>query len=794
MLFRILKNDLRHKRGINIILFIFMVLATVFVASSVNNILVVSNATKYCMDKGKVADEFISSYGEEDSQKIETWLQASSYVKDYSRNEAIILGNANIDSFAGKDGKDYGVNATIMLQPQWKDNMIIFDKSGNLVEMNDGEIGMAQDQLDANGLKIGDEITFKFNDTYKTFKITKVLMDPAFGGDYVGMTRYLISDHDYNEVKNTKMTINYCFNVNTDDKDGFYKAFTKQAFNIGVIIDRNMFESAYVVTMLEAGMLIIIGICLILIAFLILRFTIVFTLQEEYKEIGIMKAIGIKNYLIKRIYLIKYFILVAVAAVVGCIISVPISNGMLHSVGETILLEDATANFGINILCSIFVAVIVVLLCYFCANRLRKFSAIEAIRNGSNGERFKKKSKLALHKRSRMKTPFFLALNDICSNMKRYVVLLLTFIIGTIMIILPVNAITSFGSDEMAKNFMLDTDADFYLGSDVTDETQSDTIASLNLTAMKEKIERLESKFKDGGYDVDISTLGFYSLSYYGEDDSVTYQLLSSYPINSDLSFVQLVDGTEPKLENEIAMSENAMKDLGVKIGDTVHVKVNNKVKDFIITASYQNFMQMGKSAILSPNVTIEGISITGNWYYQCYLNNHKDDKNVIKDLQEKYKECKVYNTVEAMDVQLGSTVSKIGMIKMLIVILILAVNVLITALMMKIFIKSEKSQLALLRSIGYSKRALRLMQVYRIVIILVLAIVLGSILCMFLNDIALRPVFGLMGATHMKIAVNPLEVYLLYPVLLLVVIGIAAYISSGAVKKLNLMEINNQE
>ena len=48
-------------------------------------------------------------------------------------------------------------------------------------------------------------------------------------------------------------------------------------------------------TIVIAAILIIVSVCLILISFLVLRFTIVFTLQEDFKEIGIMKAIGIRD-------------------------------------------------------------------------------------------------------------------------------------------------------------------------------------------------------------------------------------------------------------------------------------------------------------------------------------------------------------------------------------------------------------------------------------------------------------------------------------------------------------------
>jgi putative ABC transport system permease protein len=46
---------------------------------------------------------------------------------------------------------------------------------------------------------------------------------------------------------------------------------------------------------LVAIVMMIVSACLILISFLILRFTIVFTVQEDYREIGVMKAIGIRS-------------------------------------------------------------------------------------------------------------------------------------------------------------------------------------------------------------------------------------------------------------------------------------------------------------------------------------------------------------------------------------------------------------------------------------------------------------------------------------------------------------------
>jgi putative ABC transport system permease protein len=57
----------------------------------------------------------------------------------------------------------------------------------------------------------------------------------------------------------------------------------------------------------------------------------------------------------------------------------------------------------------------------------------------------------------------------------------------------------------------------------------------------------------------------------------------------------------------------------------------------------------------------------------------------------------------------------------------------------------------------------------------------------------ALRPIFGIMGAA-IKIQVRPMEVYLLYPMILLLLVFPAALFIAGSVKKIDIREMNNLE
>ena len=98
------------------------------------------------------------------------------------------------------------------------------------------------------------------------------------------------------------------------------------------------------------------------------------------------------------------------------------------------------------------------------------------------------------------------------------------------------------------------------------------------------------------------------------------------------------------------------------------------------------------------------------------------------------------------------------------------------------------------LKSMGFSDFHIRFWQIIRMGTILCISVVLGAIASLPLNSIALRPIFGLMGATHMEIEVNPFEVYFKYPLLLLLVICLSTAVTTASIKRINLMEINNED
>ena len=91
MFFKILKKDIQKRKGVNCILFLFMILATIFLASSVYNILTIMSATDYFFDYANVPDVVMYSTGTKEENEIEDWLDSEKdLVADYETQHVLL--------------------------------------------------------------------------------------------------------------------------------------------------------------------------------------------------------------------------------------------------------------------------------------------------------------------------------------------------------------------------------------------------------------------------------------------------------------------------------------------------------------------------------------------------------------------------------------------------------------------------------------------------------------------------------------------------------------------------------
>ncbi|WP_315112207.1 FtsX-like permease family protein [Clostridium intestinale] len=796
MFLHIIKKDLLRKKTMNIILLMFIILASMFLSSSVNNLLVASNSLDKFFEKADVPDYFIfARENKDEDEKIISWISKDENITDYEEKS---MHTVNYSDFSFPNIEEINSENSLVIGTQSEKYNRVFDENNKLIKLEEGEIALPIDFKKSQGFNLGDKITLNINDYRIDFVITYFAKDAMLGPQFISIDNFLISSEDYSKI-NSRMDVNTkvkFYNIESKDVNEINKSFTKLESTSTIFNgDKELLKMMYIMNIIMSISLIIISVCLLLISFLILRFTIIFTLQEDFREIGVMKAIGIKSDGIRKIYIAKYLVIALGGAFIGLTFSFPFGKLLLRGINESIILETSPWVFLINLACSIIVVGIVVLFCYLCTRKLNRFSPIEAIRNGSNGESFKRKGFMRLEKSKRITPVLFMAINDVMSNLKRFGVLIMTFTIGILMLILPMNAMNTLKDDNIISLFSI-AKTDFYIENS---KAMNEYVLKGDKSYIVDDLKRIEKIISEKGVDADLSIDSQFNVTAKNKANDTSAIIYARQGVNIDTSRFDYLEGTPPRLKNEIAITEISADDLGVTIGDKIEITVGKDTKEYIITALYQSMNNLGKALRFSKDAEIDYRAITSVICIQADFKEQGLKNNVKEKLIESLKEnissdYKILNAKDRTISYIKGIIDQLDGLKNLILLIVIGVNVLVTVLMVKSFVAKETGELAMLKSIGFRNMYLKSWQVIRIAIVLFISILLGIATSFALSDVTMGSIFKMMGASQIKLAVNPLEVYILYPAIILVATTLSALLSVFNISKISIREINNME
>ena len=137
-----------------------------------------------------------------------------------------------------------------------------------------------------------------------------------------------------------------------------------------------------------AMVIIFISILLIVIASLCIRLTFLATIDEDIREIGVMKAIGISKKDIKKVYLNKYRVMSVVAGIIGYLLSFAVVN-LFNGNMRLYISSDLSGSlkYVLSLIAPLLVYFMIVMYCKQVLKRIDKISAVEALRTDIYGAR-----------------------------------------------------------------------------------------------------------------------------------------------------------------------------------------------------------------------------------------------------------------------------------------------------------------------------------------------------------------------------------------------------------------------
>lgn len=783
MYLQILKKDLKRKKTMNIILLIFIILAATFIAGSANNLITVSSALDNFLELADVPDYWFASTNDSDIESFKQFAKKNHYDYDISRLIQIEPKNVKVE------GEKIEYSNTLTLSTLGGIN--IFDKNDKkITHIDDGEVYVTRAIFESqeNDYHEGGKIRIKQGKAEKEFTIKGYSKDALFGSSMVGMTRFLVSENDAKLFSGEGAAICSAVEVHTDDSR-YRNRFNALGINTVMSIDRSMFKMIYLMDILMAGILLVVSICLILISMVILRFIINFTITEEFREIGVMKAIGLKNNAIRGLYIVKYLAISVIGTAVGLCLSFPFSKIMMNGISNKIVM-NGDSNFLINIGAAFVACATVVLFSYLCTKKIRKFSPIDAIRSGQTGERFQKKGILHLGK-SHLPVLPFMTMNDIFSGMKNYISMIVIFIIGTLLVIIPVNTINTLRSDDLITTFNM-VKSDHIISRELLFNPNDD-----NKAKVERQFSEVREMFSENGIDVDVfQEIMFRANVRKGEKLTNSLSFQGRGGVKTDQ--YTYLHGTPPQNVHEVALTYLTAGQIGAEIGDDVEIKVGETAETYTVTAITHSMNNMGEGVRFHQDAELDYNYAAGSFGIQVNYKDNPDKEELANRkslLEDLYPDSKIYTPGEYISYMIGAdVVGQLENMKMLILGIILSINALVAVLMVKSFITREKREIALLKAIGFQNTPLTMIQSMRIGIVLLISVIAGALLSSPLSTLIITPIFQMLGAYSINFEIRAVEVYIVYPLIVLVVTTLAAFLSAQGLRKFSSSEISNNE
>ena len=790
MFFDILKRDLKRKKTMNIIILLFVILSVMFVSSSVTNLTAVTGSLDSFMDKAGVGDYavFEKNGG---SVTVADAVKDVEGVTEFRQEECIFLSG---HKFIGRKTAQDTQNAANTSLASCLSHQIekYYDGSDNeITEVADGEVYVRRSLLDNSNAKVGDKVELTVSNVTRTFTVKDTLKDAVLGSRMMGNARFLLSENDYKAFEKAEPIEPYLFYIsfiNTTDLPALQKALTAcDAVAFGG--DRSLIEFTYIMEMIIAGILLIVSIALILIAVVILRFTISFTLSEEYRQIGIMKAIGIPNGKIRSLYLVKYLAISIAGAVIGFAVSIPFGSMLLKMVSQSIVMDNS-GTVILSILCAAAVVGIIVLFCFFSTRKVKKFTPVDAIRSGTTGERYKKKGIIRLGKKP-VKPVFFMAVNDILSSPKRFLIMLFTFFVGISMLMVCLNISSTMQSGKLLGWINM-AECDLAL---VESGSLEKYMVDEGRKRLDERIAEIESDLAEKSWEADcfVETISNVVVIK-GDTELKTH---GTEGINMTTDEYLYLDGTAPQNKHEIAVSYIIADKLGANIGDTVTVKTADEETECMITATYQTMMSMGDNIRLYPGQTYGFKNLVGLNDFQVRFRDNPDDSEIQKrmdTIREMYPGDKVMSAGGYVDYCVGGVGGIMDDVTNLLLPIIILIDILVAVLLEKSFLTKERGEIAMLKAIGFKNRSIIFWQTLRIAIIMIAAVLLSVALADPIGKLATGGIFQMMGAKNIIFDTDVLKTCIIYPAIVFAATVFSVFLTALGIRKVNSNEINTVE
>ncbi|MBQ2163219.1 MAG: FtsX-like permease family protein, partial [Muribaculaceae bacterium] len=167
-----------------------------------------------------------------------------------------------------------------------------------------------------------------------------------------------------------------------------------------------------------------------------LTHTLKTAIKNEEKELGMLKALGVESASFNWLFAAKYLAFSLVGTVAGFFGGIHLAGLYVKYLAFNLIKPEAAPMVITALAASLMIFLLIILFVALALRRMKKISIMDVIAGENRGERFGKIPGLFLHKIKNINIPFYLAITDLITKIKRYSFLILAYVMGITLIIM----------------------------------------------------------------------------------------------------------------------------------------------------------------------------------------------------------------------------------------------------------------------------------------------------------------------------------------------------------------------
>lgn len=768
MYFKMIYNDYLRSKAVTLTTVFFVAAAAMLVSLAMILVINLTGSIDSLMAKAKTPHFMQMHAGELDLERLDAFAGGNEQIEEFQVLEFLNLEGSQIilaGSSLAASLQDNGISR----QSEKFDYLL--DLDDKIIMAADGELYVPISYMRDGSAQVGDRAVIGG----KELTVAGFLRDSQMNSTLSSSKRFLVSENDFEDLR-TLGSVEYLIEFRLYDLSAlgaFESAYNAAGLESnGPTITYPLFR---MINSISDGMMIavilLVSILVVLIAFVCIRFTLLAKIEDDYREIGVMKAIGLRLTDIKKIYLAKYAAIALIGAVIGYAFSFPFQDLLLVNIRLYMGESDRAALAPLfGALGVIIVVLAIIIYVNSVLKRFRKISAAEAIRFGMAQEK-KITSKRMLLSENRLFNPnIFLGIKDVFARKSLYATMLAVIVLSAFIMIVPQNLYNTISS----KNFIT------YMGIGRCD-LRIDIQQTDNIAEKTAEVAKAIEKDGDIARYALLTTKTYVVLMEDGSTERLKIELgdHSQFPL-------EYTEGRAPVAENEVALSSINARELNKVTGDTLSLLVNDKEKIFSLSGIYSDVTNGGKTAKAAfADDTAETM-----W---SIINIDLVDNSMVESKAQAYQDSFGFAKVSAIDEYVlqtfGSTISSVRMAAYASAAIALFICALVTLLFMKMLVAKDRYSIAVMKAFGYTTQDIRMQFASRSVFVMIVGTVIGTVLANTLGQTLAGQGIAYLGASAFSFTINPVLSYLLSPLLLLSFVMIATVAGTAGLGQIKISE-----